>query len=611
MSGQGRRPPRHAGRGCGLAAAILAGLHGAGLKAHVEHTHRGTAHRAPPGEGRSMRPTQAQIDRYHQAGLWGTETIEARFRANVQRLPDRLALADAPNRTEFSEGAPRRLTYAALDREVERLTVLLRSRGVTPGDVVVYQLPNIIESVALLLACLRAGAIASPLLVQYDRNEVSHVLDTLKPRVFVAGRFKSRDLAAEAEPLCQALSCALLRTADLLAAPAPAGPVPVGARDADDVATICWTSGTEGQAKGVMRTSNNWFVTGRNMYFSAALRDGDVILNTRPLVNMAAIGGSFMSWLVIAGTMIMHHPLDIPLVIRQIRDERVTMTLMPPAFFVSLLKDEALRADADLSSLRLMGTGSAAIPAWAIDGIEREFGIEIVNFFGSNEGTSLLSTPREVPDPALRATHFPRFGRPEFDWPTFPPTHDFTTQLVDPATGDEITEPNRAGELRIAGPGIFLGYAGEPALTAAAFDQRGRYRTGDLFEIAGTGPMARYYRFVGRNKDIIIRGGLKIAPAELDDIIAGFDAAAEAAFFGCDDDRLGEIVGVAVVPRPGRSVSLDDVVAYLKERRVAVFKLPQRLVLLDALPRNALMKVQRNLLRDMARDVRNLEEGQE
>src|SRR3546814_8211749 len=96
----------------------------------------------------------------------------------------------------------------------------------------------------------------------------------------------------------------------------------------------------------------------------------------------------------------------------------------------------------------------------------------------------------------MRATLFPRFGRPEFDWPTFPPTRDFTTHLVDPDSGEEIEEPKRPGEMRIAGPGIFLGYYGEPKMTKAAFDERGRYRTGDLFEIAGDGDLARFYRFV-------------------------------------------------------------------------------------------------------------------
>lgn len=548
-----------------------------------------------------MRPPQTQIDRYREAGLWGSETVDSRFRANVARVPDRLALADAPNREDFTDGTPRRLTYAELDREVDRVAALIRARGAAPGDIVVYQLPNIVESAILFLACARAGVVASPLLVQFDGNEIDYVVGKLQPRLFIAGRFKTRDLATNAAPICEKAGCTLIRAEELLAGDAAPEPVAPSGRDGDDVVTICWTSGTEGRPKGVMRTANNWFVTGRNMVHGAALRDGEVILNIRPLVNMAAIGGSFMSWLATASTLILHHPLDIGLVIRQIRDERVSVTFMPPAFFVSLLKDEAMRAAADLSSLRLMGTGSAAIPAWAIDGIEREFGIEIINFFGSNEGTSLLSTPREVPDPAMRATLFPRFGRPEFDWPTFPPTRDFTTHLVDPDSGEEIDGPGRPGEMRIAGPGIFLGYYGEPEMTEAAFDEQGRYRTGDLFEIAGEGDLARFYRFVGRCKDIIVRGGIKIAPAELDDLIAGFDDTVEAAFFGCDDDRLGEIVGVAVVPQPGREVTLDDVIAYLKSRRVAVFKLPQLLLTLDALPRNGLMKVQRDKLRDLAR----------
>lgn len=546
-----------------------------------------------------MRPSQDQIDHYHRAGLWGTETIADRFTANARRVPDRLAIADAPDREAFTDGAPLRLSYGELHALVERVAGLLHAHGVRPGDIVVYQMPNIVESAVTLMACQRLGAIASPILVQFDEHEIRFILQKLNPKLFIAARFKSRDLAANAAAACQAAGCRLLRAETLLAE--AEGTAPPSGRDADDVATICWTSGTEGRPKGVMRTSNNWFVTGRNMYHSAAMRDGDVILNTRPLVNMAAIGGSVMTWLLTASTLVLHQPLDVGLVIDQIRDERVTMTFMPPAFFVSLLKDEGLRARADLSSLRLMGTGSAAIPAWAIEGIEREFGVEIINFFGSNEGTSLLGTRREVPDPAIRATLFPRLGRREFDWPTFPPAHDFTTHLIDAETGEEVTEPGRPAELRIKGPGIFLGYYGEPEMTERAFDEEGRYRTGDLFEIAGAGEMARFYRFVGRSKDIIIRGGLKIAPAELDDIIAGFDGATEAAFFGCDDERLGEIVGVAVVPAPGREVTLQDVVAYLRSHRVAVYKLPQRILVLDALPRNALMKVLRDRLREMDR----------
>lgn len=547
-----------------------------------------------------MRPSQAQINKYRSAGLWGDQTIDSRFRANVALVPDRIALVDAPNRADFTDGKAQRLSYAELDRMVERAAAVLGGRGVGPSDIVTYQLPNIVESVIVLLACARVGAVASPLLVQFDVNEIEYVVNKLRPRLFIAARFKSRDLGANALSICAAAGCEVMRADELLADADRVESALIPPTDADDVITICWTSGTEGRPKGVMRTSNNWFVTGRNMVLSAALQDGEVILNTRPLVNMAAIGGSFMSWLMTASTLVLHHPLDIGLVIEQIRAERVSVTFMPPTFFVSLLKNEEIRATADLSSLRLMGTGSAAIPEWAIDGLEREFGIEIVNFFGSNEGTSLLSTVREVPDPAMRATMFPRFGRPEFDWPTFPPAHDFVTALVDPESGEEINEPHRQGELRIAGPGIFIGYYGEPEMSETAFDEQGRYRTGDLFEIAGDGDLARFYRFVGRCKDIIVRGGMKIAPAELDNLIAAFDPAAEAAFFGCDDERLGEIVAVAVVPKPGSTILLDDVISFLKSRRVAIYKLPQLLITLDALPRNGLMKVQRDKLRELA-----------
>ncbi|WP_165814412.1 class I adenylate-forming enzyme family protein [Pararhodobacter oceanensis] len=554
-----------------------------------------------------MRPTQADIDRYRNAGLWGDETLDDRFQANARRVPERVALIDAPNRSDFTDGAPQRLTYAEVDAAASRTAARIRALGVQPGEIVVYQLPNIVESVILLLACNRAGMVASPLLVQFNGHEIDYVLRQLKPRLFIGARFKTRDLTAEASALCAAAGCMTARVDEITEGPAT--PVDRGTRDADDLATICWTSGTEGRPKGVMRSSNNWFITARNMLHGASMREGDVILNTRPLVNMAAMS-NLVGWLATASTLVMHHPLDMELVVQQIRDERVTMTLMPPAFFVALLKDDALRARADLSSLRLLGTGSASIPPWATDKIEGEFGIEIVNFFGSNEGTSLLSTGRELPDPGLRATHFPRFGRDEFDWPSFPPTQDFESFLIDPESGEEILEPGRPGELRLKGPGIFIGYYGEPELTAKAFDEEGRYRTGDIFEIAGEGEMARFYRFIGRNKEIIVRGGLKISPAELDELAADFPGATEIAFFGCDDDRLGEIVGVAVVPVAGREVTLAEIIAWLKNKQVAIYKLPQHLLTLTALPRNAMFKIQRDRLRELDLEINTKEEIQ-
>ena len=135
------------------------------------------------------------------------------------------------------------------------------------------------------------------------------------------------------------------------------------------------------------------------------------------------------------------------LVVDQIRERRVTVTFMPPAFIVALLKDPALRSRADLSSLRVMGSGSAALPEWATLEMASQFGVEIVNFFGSNEGVTLQSTAATVPDAQLRATHFARMGREDIAWPDFDYAGQLETKLVDTETQEEITEPGRAGEL--------------------------------------------------------------------------------------------------------------------------------------------------------------------
>src|SRR3546814_2489542 len=122
-----------------------------------------------------MRPPQTQIDHYHGAGLWGTETIDSRFRANVARVPDRLALADAPNRADFTDGASCRLTYAELDRPLDRVAALIRAHGAGPGDIVVDQLQNIVESVILFHACAPPAAIASRLHVHFGANQAPHL----------------------------------------------------------------------------------------------------------------------------------------------------------------------------------------------------------------------------------------------------------------------------------------------------------------------------------------------------------------------------------------------------------------------------------------------------
>jgi acyl-CoA synthetase (AMP-forming)/AMP-acid ligase II len=220
-------------------------------------------------------------------------------------------------------------------------------------------------------------------------------------------------------------------------------------------------------------------------------------------------------------------------------------------------------------------------------------GTEIVNVFGSNEGAAMMSTMAAVPDPTERARYFP-----------VPEREGVEIRLVDPADESEITTTGTVGELRFRGVTVFDGYLAAPAGTETTpegdvFDADGWYRTGDLFEYAGADNPPRLLHFVDRAKDIIIRGGMNISAAELEALIADHPGIVECAAVGFPDRDLGEKVGVFAVAAPDADPpSLSDVIAHLREHEIASYKLPERLELIDALPRNPVGKVVKPALRE-------------
>lgn len=229
-----------------------------------------------------------------------------------------------------------------------------------------------------------------------------------------------------------------------------------------------------------------------------------------------------------------------------------------------------------------------------VRGFSERFDVGIVNFFGSNEGIAFACGPDDVSDPDQRATLFPRFGRPEVDWGK-PFGRRFETKIVEiDGSGHEITQPGKAGELLIRGPNVFDGYLNDR--DSECFDADGFFHTGDLFEIAGPGDMARFYRFRGRLKQLVIRGGMNISPEEVDGLISAHPKVAEAATCGYPDKVMGEKLCAFVVPKPGESITLEDITAFLDAEGVAKFKWPERLELIDSLPRNPLNKVMRGAL---------------
>ena len=284
--------------------------------------------------------------------------------------------------------------------------------------------------------------------------------------------------------------------------------------------------------------------------------------------------------------------------LQQIASERVAYTVAPPAALNLRVQNEAVMRKYDLSSLRNVGSGSAPLSPAMIRGLHERYGIAVWNSFGSSEGCALFGSARDVPDPEARSEYLPRFGVTGITWPSWVAGIQ-ETRLVDPGTEQEITAAGRAGELRLRGPLVFSGYWNDPEQTRRAFDTQGYYRTGDMFELAGDGPVPRYYHYLARYQDVVNRGGIKISPVEIETLIEGHPKVREAAVIGLADDRLGEIVCAVVALRDRAApITPEELTRFLRDRKIAVYKLPERLVLVDALPRNPVGKVLKRALRE-------------
>ncbi len=307
---------------------------------------------------------------------------------------------------------------------------------------------------------------------------------------------------------------------------------------ADDVFTICWTSGTEANPKGVPRSSNEWYWQARGTIDAAGLEPGMRMLNPFPLVNMGGMSWAFVGWLLGGGTLVQHHPFDLEVFLGQIRDERIEYTVVAPAILNRLLQHEPLLQGIDFKRLKRIGSGSAPLSPWMIENYAQRHGVEILNFFGSNEGAAMCGHPEDIPDPAERATLFPRPHAPNMPAWSQKINNIMRARLANPETEADIETPGQPGELRIAGPTVFSGYYNAPEINARSFDAQGYFKTGDLFEI--TGASSQYLRYVGRLKDMVVRGGMKISAEEIEALILSHPDVAEVAVVGYPDAELGE-----------------------------------------------------------------------
>lgn len=529
-------------------------------------------------------------------------TVDDAVRRAADQWPDALAVADAPNRDTFFAGAPLRLRWRELDRAVDNLATALTAIGARPNVAVAVQLPNVVELVLTILACGRIGAVCVPFPIQHRGHELDDGLRASSARIIVTAARPDRPdqldtVAAVAADLGTPVEIATFGSAtvdggtvlSVDTSPTSSTSTPRGGPTGpDEVLTICWTSGTTGTPKGVPRTPSMWLASGYFQVDELDLHHDDRILCPFPLVNMAGIGGMLVPWAIVGATLLLHQPLDLTVFLGQLTSEEITYTVAPPALLNMLLLDESILAGVELPHLRKITSGAAPLDPWMVEGWD-ERGIEIVNVFGSNEGAALLSTEASVPDPGLRSRYFPR-----------PSGHGIEVRLVDPDTEQDITETDRPGELRFRGPTVFGGYLDS---SGAEFDDAGFFRTGDVFEWADISSEPWLLRFVDRAKDIIIRGGMNISAAELEGLIVAHDSVADCAAIGYHDPALGERVGIFVAPAGGHEPALETIVAHLKGLDIASYKLPERLEIVDELPRNPLGKIAKSDLRDRWRSA--------
>ncbi|MBN9101038.1 MULTISPECIES: long-chain fatty acid--CoA ligase [unclassified Pseudonocardia] len=475
------------------------------------------------------------------------------------------------------EGA--RLTYAELDALSDRFAAGLLARGVAPGDAVALQLPNVPQFVIAYFGILKAGAVAVPMNVLLKAGEVGYILRDSGARLLITW-------AGVAEEAAKGAADAGLTDIVVLTTPgipqpgfgrpfesllaSLAGPAPLHQTDPGDTAVIIYTSGTTGRPKGAELTHFQLFMNADTPGRLFDVRDSDIVLVVLPLFHVFALSSILNLCVRFAATMSLVPRFDPDAALAAIQRDRVTIFEGVPTMYIALLNHPTL-GDYDVSSLRVGISGGAPIPSEVIDEFEERFGIVILEGYGLSETASTTTFNVSEADRRVYSVGRPIWGVEVQVW-------DAEGRVL-PAGREHV------GELVVRGVNVMRRYHGDPAATAEAFTD-GWFHTGDLGYVDEDG----YFFVVGRTKDLIIRGGYNVYPREVEDVLYGHPAVAQAAVVGVPDARLGQEVKAYVALRPGRHATEAELIEHVKER-IASYKYPRSVEFRDALPINAAGKI--------------------
>ncbi len=480
---------------------------------------------------------------------------------------------------ETHEG--RVLTYGDMLSMSARFAQVLAARGVKPGDRVAVQVEKSAEALMLYLACVRCGAVYLPLNTGYTVAELDYFFNDAKPALIVVSPHNAQKLAdtvkgcgAVLGTLDEAGSGSLMDAAQ--GAPAQFSDV---RRGPGDLAAILYTSGTTGRSKGAMLSHDNLLSNALTLRESWRFTAGDRLIHALPVFHTHGLFVATNTILVSGASMFLLPKFDPDAIVERL--PRSTVLMGVPTFYVRLAQDARVNRDST-AGMRLFISGSAPLLAETHETFRARTGHAILERYGMTETNMNTSNPYD----GERIAGTVGFPLPGVD-----------IRVVDMDSG-AARPAGETGMLEVRGPNVFQGYWNMPDKTKAEFREDGFFITGDLGLIDARG----YVHIVGRGKDLVISGGYNIYPKEIESEIDRLDGVLESAVIGVPHSDLGEGVTAVVVPRSGAALKEDEIVAALGVR-LARYKLPRRIVIVDELPRNTMGKVQKNLLRDSYRDL--------
>ncbi|WP_447512633.1 medium-chain fatty-acid--CoA ligase [Escherichia coli] len=518
---------------------------------------------------------------YRQQGLWGDASLADYWQQTARAMPDKIAVVD-------NHGAS--YTYSALDHAASCLANWMLAKGIESGDRIAFQLPGWCEFTVIYLACLKIGAVSVPLLPSWREAELVWVLNKCQAKMFFAPTlFKQTRPVDLILPLQNQLpQLQQIVGVDKLAPATSSLSLSQIIADntslttaitthGDELAAVLFTSGTEGLPKGVMLTHNNILASERAYCARLNLTWQDVFMMPAPLGHATGFLHGVTAPFLIGARSVLLDIFTPDACLALLEQQRCTCMLGATPFVYDLL-NVLEKQPADLSALRFFLCGGTTIPKKVARECQQR-GIKLLSVYGSTESSP--HTVVNLDDPLSRFMHTDGYAAAGVE-----------IKVVDDAR--KTLPPGCEGEEASRGPNVFMGYFDEPELTARALDEEGWYYSGDLCRMDEAG----YIKITGRKKDIIVRGGENISSREVEDILLQHPKIHDACVVAMSDERLGErSCAYVVLKAPHHSLSLEEVVAFFSRKRVAKYKYPEHIVVIEKLPRTTSGKIQKFLLR--------------